>query len=58
MKNSRKIEISLIVESNETLEVLAQDLKQEIACCWNTFEIIYIKEIYTNSKKGDIDETH
>lgn len=40
----RKICIELETDSEESLEAIKQDLKMEISCCYNNFEISSIKE--------------
>ena len=39
----RKIIIEVEVDSEESLSAIEQDLKQEIVCCWNWFDVDNMK---------------
>ena len=49
----RKIIIEVEVSSRESLKVLTDDLKSEISCCWNYFDIDTMKVSEIIDNKGD-----
>ena len=48
----RKIIIEVEVSSRESLKVLTDDLKSEISCCWNYFDIDTMKVSEITDNKG------
>ena len=45
MEGKRRIIVFLTTDSDDESACLKDDLRQEIACCWNTFNIVKITEI-------------
>lgn len=49
----RKIIIEIEVDSEESLSAIEEDLKQEILCCWNWFDVdnMKVKEEVMSAKE-------